>query len=100
MILDISPPEVGEYRLSRYALESGIVFVSLFGLIGIASTLAALLNIDGSFRYPLITAVVLGVFWSGPTSYGCWLILAYYRHRLILGPQFVRVVNPFYLRSS
>jgi hypothetical protein len=93
------PAEPTEYRLSRHALEIGVVGALLFGLAGIFSTVVALANADGSFRHPVAAAVVFGVGWSCLTLLGCWLILAYCRHRLSVGPEMVRVTGCFRTRE-
>jgi hypothetical protein len=56
-----------------------------FAAIGIVTTVAAIWNIDGSFAYPEVTALIFGTFWSGCTLLGVWIIAAYFRERLLLG---------------
>jgi hypothetical protein len=88
-----------EYRLSRHALEVGVVAVALFGLMGVLSVTAALLNSDGSFRHPVAAAVTFGVLWSCFVLLGFWLILIYSRHRLFVDPTTVRVTGCFVTRK-
>jgi hypothetical protein len=88
-----------EYRLSKHALEVGVVAVALFGLMGGVSVAAALLNSDGSFRHPLAAAVTFGVGWSCFVLLGVWLILIYSRHRLFVDPKTVRVTGCFASRQ-
>ena len=78
------------YRLPKHYLVLGIVCSIFFALMGIVSSVAALLNVDGSFRYPVPTAIVFGCFWSAFTLLGVWLILAYYRESLHVSEEIVR----------
>jgi hypothetical protein len=88
-------PSSTEYRLPRCLLELGIVCAVLFGLMGIVSTAAALFNFDGSFPHPVAAAVVCGVFWSTMTLLSGYLILAYYRCRLTISSEAVRITGCF-----
>jgi hypothetical protein len=88
-----------EYRLSRHALEIGLVAVVLFGVMGVASVTAALLNSDGSFRFPVAAAIIFGGFWSCMVLLGVWLILSYSRHRLFVDSTTVRVTGCFTTRQ-
>jgi hypothetical protein len=88
-----------EYWLPKHYLALGIASAVLFALMGIGSTLAALLNIDGSFLYPVPTAIFFGCAWSGFAFLGGWLILAYYRERLFVSPQLVRTTGCFRTRQ-
>jgi hypothetical protein len=93
-------PKTGrEYRLSTHVLEVGVVAVVLFGLMGIVSVTAALLNSDGSFRHPVAAAVIFGAGWSCLVLLGVWLILAYSRHRLFVDPTMVRTTGCFATRQ-
>jgi len=84
-----------EYRLSRHVLESGAVTVVVFGLIGIASVTAAILNFDDSFRHPLAAAVFFGAGWSCFVLLGVWQVLAYSHHRLYVDSKIVRTTGCF-----
>lgn len=70
------------YRLRRFYLYLGIAGTSLFSLVGIGSTLAAFYNLDGSFRYPVFSALLFGGFFLLCTLLGIWCILAWSRERL------------------
>lgn len=70
------------YRLRRFYLYLGIAGTSLFSIVGIGSALAACYNLDGSFRYPILSAFLFGGFFFIFTLLGIWCILAYYRERL------------------
>ncbi|MEQ9066580.1 MAG: hypothetical protein RLO18_07655, partial [Gimesia chilikensis] len=63
------------YRLRRFYLYLGIAGTSLFSLVGIGSTLAAFYNLDGSFRYPVFSALLFGGFFLLCTLLGIWCIL-------------------------
>lgn len=93
------PTDGREYRLSRHALEVGVVASSLFGFMGILSVIAALSNFDGSFGRPVTAAVTLGLGWSCLALLGGWLILAYARHRLFVDSAIVRVTDCFTTRQ-
>jgi hypothetical protein len=70
-----------------------------FALAGIVSTVVAAVNVDGSFLYPVPTAIFCGCFWSGFSFLGVWLILAYYRERLLVSSQIVRTTGCFRTRE-
>jgi hypothetical protein len=78
------PTEAKCFRLRRYYLVVGIVCAVFFAVFGVTSTVVAYLNIDGSFPRPHLAALVFGVFWSGFTLLGLWVIAAYFRERLFL----------------
>lgn len=63
-------------------LEMGLVSVVVFSLMGSASVIAAILNVDGSFRRPLLAACIFGGFWGCLCLVGVWMILIYLRHEL------------------
>jgi len=88
-----------EYRLSRHALEVGVVAVALCSLMGILSITAALLNPDGSFPHPVAAALIFGVLWSCFVLLGVWLILLYFRHCLFVDLTTVRVTGCFVARQ-
>ncbi|HMP03757.1 MAG TPA: hypothetical protein PKC45_14765 [Gemmatales bacterium] len=73
------------FRLRRYYLVVGVVCTVFFAVMGIASTVAALWNIDGSFARPKLAALIFGIFWSGFTLLAVWVIVAYFRERLYFG---------------
>jgi hypothetical protein len=68
----------------RYYLVVGVLCGVFYSVMGLASTLAAYWNIDGSFPQPKLFALIFGVFWSGLTLLAVWIILAYLRERLYL----------------
>ena len=70
------------YRHSQHMLEMGLVSVVIFGLMGVGSVTAAILNVDGSFRNPILAACIFGGFWGCLCLVGLWMILIYYRHEL------------------
>lgn len=88
-----------DLRLTRDWLEVGIVGIVFFAAMAVFSIVAAAFNIDGSFRHPIIAAVVFGSFWSGLTLLSCWMIAAYYRHRLCADRTVIRVTNCFRARE-
>jgi hypothetical protein len=88
-----------EYRLPKFYLVLGIVCSVFFAVAGIVSSVAAFLNLDGSFLYPVPTAIVFAAFWSGFTLLGVWLILAYSRERLFVTPRLVRSTGCFSIRE-
>lgn len=79
------PAETRCLRLRRYYLIVGVVCAIGFATMGIASTVAALWNIDGSFPRPPLAALFFGTFWSGFTLLAVWMIAAYFRERLWFG---------------
>lgn len=93
------PTDGNEFRQLSSHLELGVAAAVIFGLMGIFSTLAALFNIDGSFGRPILAAVVFGLFFLCASLTGCWLALSYHRHRLVLSPDAVTVVDCFCTRS-
>ena len=97
MILDATDER--EYRLTRAALDLGVVCAVLFAAMGIASTLSALLNLDGSFPHPIAFAVCFAIFWSCMMLLSGWLILAFFRHRLRISPRIVRITDCFRTRE-
>ncbi|MCA9021208.1 MAG: hypothetical protein KDA74_13755, partial [Planctomycetaceae bacterium] len=70
------------YRLRRDYLYLGILGSILCLIFGTGFSLAAYWNLDGSFRYPVPTAIFIVVFFSFFMLLGIWIILAYYRERL------------------
>ena len=79
------------FRPTRDWLELGLTSAVLFALVGIVSAICAFLNVDGSFAYPVLAAVVFGSFFSFPALLGCWMVATYYRHRLVVSREFVRL---------
>jgi hypothetical protein len=57
--------------------------------MGVASTLGAYWNIDGSFPRPKLDALICGVIWSSFTLLAVWIIFAYFRERLYLASKTV-----------
>jgi len=70
------------FRIRRSYLVLGILCTAAIAALGGFSVIVAALNLDGSFRYPLPTAVGLGCFWgrrpeprwilSLSAADGCW----------------------------
>jgi len=60
------------FRIRRSYLVLGILCTAAITALGGFSVIGAALNLDGSFRYPLPTAVGLGCFWGG------WFLAAVY----------------------
>ncbi len=83
------------FRLGRGFLYTGVACTIFFALMAIGSTAMAFWNLDGSFRQPKEAAVVFGVFWTFWTALGIWLIFAYRRYRLCVGPNGIRQVGCF-----
>ena len=83
------------YRLRRLYLAVGVGCTSFFVVIGVASTLAALFNIDGSFPHPRTFAAVFAIAWSCWCLLGGYIVLAYFRERLFVNPHGVRHVGCF-----
>jgi hypothetical protein len=83
--IDQLPTDAKCFRLRRYYLVVGVVCAVFFAAMGIASTVAALWNIDGSFARPKLAALIFGFFWSGFTLLAVWVIVAYFRERLYFG---------------
>lgn len=75
------------YRLRRSYLKQGIIYGTTFLVFGVGSSLASYFNIDGSFAEPELGALIFAVFWSFPMMLAIWMIVAYYRERLILEPK-------------
>lgn len=95
VLVEAFPISGRQYRLSRHSLEIGLAAVVMFALMGVGSVTAALLNSDGSFRYPAAVAVIFGGFWSCLVLLGVWLILIQSRHGLFVDSTTVRVTGCF-----
>ncbi len=80
---DLSTGQDG-YRPRRYYLVVGIAGAIFFSTMAIASVVAAYWNIDGSFARPLLAANIFGVFWSAMLLLSVWVLLAYFRERLVV----------------
>jgi hypothetical protein len=63
--------------------------------MGVASTLVAYFNVDGSFARPKLAALIFGVFWLAFTCLAIWMLLAYYRSRLLVGATSLRQIGVF-----
>lgn len=72
------------FRLRRYYLVVGLLGAAFFSVMGVASTIAAYWNIDGSFPRPRLSALIFGLCGSGFLLLSVSLILAYFRERLFL----------------
>lgn len=86
-------PWAHSYRMRPYYRNVGIVCTCGFLAMGIVSTTVAFFNVDGSFPNPKLAAVILGVFWSAWCLLGVWLILAYYRYRLLANQNEIRQIG-------
>ncbi|HEY2414469.1 MAG TPA: hypothetical protein VGI40_19645 [Pirellulaceae bacterium] len=74
--------EVKTYRIPRQFLFLGVFCTSEFAAFGVASTIAAYWNLDGSFKHPTRDAITFAVVWSSFSLLGVWLIVFYFRYRL------------------
>ena len=72
------------YRMRPYFRIVGIICTVFFAVVGVASTLVAYFNVDGSFARPRLAALIFGLFWSAFTFLGVWLLLLYYKYRLFV----------------
>lgn len=87
------------YRLRRYYLWLGLTCLAFFVVIGVASSLAAYLNIDGSFRHRIPAAIFFGTFWSFWIVLSLHLVLAYVRERLSFSDQELAFQGIYRLKS-
>lgn len=90
-MLESSPADSVEYRLSRDQYECGLVGAIFFGLTGVFCVFAILTNIDGAMRHPVLGAVLSGSFCGIPALACGWLVLYYLRHRLIVSSHSVQL---------
>jgi hypothetical protein len=72
------------YRLPRKLLYAGIICGLFFVSMGVTSVVVAWWNIDGSFRHPKESAIILGTIWFGSSLLAMWLVLACLFERLFL----------------
>jgi hypothetical protein len=72
------------YRKRPFFRNVGLAHMVLCLGMGIFSVCLAWFNVDGSFRNPLLAALVGGAFWLAFSLIGVWLVLLYYRYRLLL----------------
>ena len=79
-------PQTVTYGRRRFYLVAGALCTLFFVAMGVGSSAAAYWNVDGSFRYPKLCALVFALVWSWATSLGVAMLLAYFRERLVLGP--------------
>jgi hypothetical protein len=80
------PPEAFCYRIHRRYFLLGCACAVCFISFGIASTAVAYFNIDGSFRRPKLAALIFCIFWGACTLLSVFLIVAYFREKLVLTP--------------
>jgi hypothetical protein len=92
--------ETKEFRLPWWHLALGVVAFVFFTAMGVVSVFVAATNRDGSFRYPVPTAIVLGFLWSSFSLGSLYLIASYVRARLFLTSRSVRVVGCFGTREA
>lgn len=90
-------PEQSEqiYRMKRSLRDVGIVGIVCFVGMAILSATVALLNPDGSFKHPMLAAVVFSSGFGLFSLTGWWLLLTYYRYRLLLSSTSIRQVELF-----
>ncbi|MBN2024270.1 MAG: hypothetical protein JW809_15915 [Pirellulales bacterium] len=81
------------YRIRPYYRNVGFGGAAFFLFMGVASTLFAALNADGSFRHPGLAALLFGVFWSFLFLLGVWTLLVYYRYRLFTNDHAIRQIG-------
>ena len=72
------------YRQKRSVLTLGVVSTICFVSAAFGHSIIAILNPDGSFKYPFPTAVVGFLFYSTIASGGIWMILSYLKYRLTI----------------
>jgi hypothetical protein len=78
------PAEARRFGPRRFYLVVGVLCGVFFSVMGVASTLSAYWNIDGSFPQPKLAALIFGIGWSCFTLLAVWIILVYFRERLYL----------------
>jgi hypothetical protein len=83
------PAEARCFGPHRFVLVVGVLCGVFCSVMGVASTLAAYWNIDGSFPRPKLAALIFGIGWSGFTLLAVWIIFAYFRERLYLASKTV-----------
>jgi hypothetical protein len=83
------PAEARCFCPRRYYLVVGVLCGVFYSVIGVAAMVAAYWNIDGSLPLPKLEALICGVICSGFTLLAVWIILAYFRERLILASKTV-----------
>jgi hypothetical protein len=83
------PAQARRFGPRRFYLVVGVLCGVFFSVMGVASTLSAYWNIDGSFPRPKLAALIFGIGWSGFTLLAVWIILAYFRERLYLASKTV-----------
>ncbi len=87
--------ECKSYSLRRHFLIVGLGGTAFFSAMGVASTVAALLNIDGSFDRPVLYATLFASFWFAFVLLGLYLLLAYRFERLYLSESGVETRGVF-----
>jgi hypothetical protein len=80
------PDQSRVFRVRRYYLTLGVIGACFFAVMGTASFCAAYWNIDESFPNPVLSATMFAVVWGGFFLLSLWIIAAYFRERLGLGP--------------
>lgn len=96
--LDI-PAEGKVYRLATGNLVLGVVGLVLFTGASVCTYNTAMHNSDGSFRNPELFAYVFGGGWLIPAFGSVWLLITYFRRRLWIGPEGVRLRGWFGTRE-
>lgn len=82
------------YRFKDSIFWTGLVCTPLFATIGVASVVAVVMNADGSFPKPIVIPVLFfGLFWGSWTLLGAWLMVAYWRTRLLVSSDGVGLVG-------
>lgn len=78
-----------EFRFRRSVLITGILLAIEFSIATVGSVYVSAWNIDGSFSYPLPTAIFLGLFWGAMFIGSLGMIAGYYRERVVVCSDFV-----------
>src|ERR1700722_16274031 len=84
-MMNAPPPQTVTYRLRRSYLVVGGIGAVFFAALAIGSSAMAFGNPGGAVRHPKLMALALVLFWSSFTGLSFWVILAYFRERLVLG---------------
>lgn len=87
------------YRHQRNLLSQAIMCLVFFSLVDVASVTVALLNPDGSFDRPVVSAIVFGTFWTAWVLLSLYLLVAYFRERWTLSDDGVSVQGVVWFRS-
>jgi hypothetical protein len=97
MKADVFPEKC--YRLERSILFIGLGCTPLFVGFGVASTIAAYWNLDGSFKHPVRDAALFAVIGLGFSLLGAALIAVALRYRLHVSDREVKQTGLFFTKS-